>query len=716
MSQLVFAAPDISLYSRYYVNANREVTTHANIVTEEIHFTVEGIPVGAQIIRSVLYVTMDGYGAGGSNLKICRIDGTDVRCDIDGSGPVPRENTVRMNVRSNREVVAVATYQTNEITFTEGWHGFSAHFKDIRLVIDYLEESAVLPPTEDDYAVLPPVKTVVYFDRAATNYDSGGVVLHPISSGVSEECNGEWELQMELPMDEQGRWKMVTEGSQIKAPIPPTIIPEMEMESGVVWRVKTSVTKTNLYSKLPTYIPAKNKASKIASKWTDYLWRSGTQYNIGDKVVYDSSIRNIYECIQPNIESAPFGHPEYWHYLATLGGHSSQPQSGGTYDPGKVIEELDGGSLIVFIADYNSVYMRVRSQRGNIGYIHREDCEETEDFAPGGTEPKRILYTQIFRVYEVSGDEADGKVSISAHHISYDLRHNMLFDCKAVEADPPTAIAQIHGGMINDDGQRKIVCNITDETINADWSFKNPIQAILDPDEGLAAKLDAKVMRDNRDFFILSNVKKRRGPRLSYGTNLIGVSWTRNDDDLVTRIIPRAKDKEGNYLFLDELYIDSPHIAEYPMIRTEILDSQYSVGQKITRADGKEITLDTNAVIERMRQEAENRFYRDGADAVTVSLEVNFVLLGDTEQYKQYRNLQRLNLFDYVEIDTGSTTVAAQVTGYEWDCLSGMYKSIRIGKVYSQIRSRVPGYRLANGAVTYDKLAPALYNKIKGDD
>ena len=264
-----------------------------------------------------------------------------------------------------------------------------------------------------------------------------------------------------------------------------------------------------------------------------------------------------------------------------------------------------------------------------------------------------------------------------------------------------------------DDDTRLIVCPIEYPLITADWSFMNPMQALLDPDEGLTAQLQAQVLRDNDDIFILPNEIMRKGPRLAYGTNLTGVSWTRSTEDLVTRVIPRADDGNDGYLYLDELWIDSDHINEYAVKYIEILDSEYAVGQKIKKADGTEKTLSRSEVLERMRTEAEDRYFVDNADQPAITLEVDFVLLGDTEEYRQLRNLQRLCLYDQVEIDTGSTTVTAQVTGYTWDSLAGRYSGITIGKVFSQARRKLPGYRMANATITYAKLSPGLMQKIK---
>ena len=148
-----------------------------------------------------------------------------------------------------------------------------------------------------------------------------------------------------------------------------------------------------------------------------------------------------------------------------------------------------------------------------------------------------------------------------------------------------------------------------------------------------------------------------------------------------------------------------------------MLDSEYSVGQKIEKADGTQITLSREDVLQRMREEAEKRFDVDKCDAVLVNLDVQFLLLGDTEQYKQYRGLQRVNIYDQITVKTGPSgmEITAQVTGYEWDCLMRRYNEITVGRIYGQNRRQVAGFQMATGAITYSKLAPGLINKLKGE-
>ena len=91
-----------------------------------------------------------------------------------------------------------------------------------------------------------------------------------------------------------------------------------------------------------------------------------------------------------------------------------------------------------------------------------------------------------------------------------------------------------------------------------------------------------------------------------------------------------------------------------------------------------------------------------------------FLLLGDTEQYRQYRGLQQVNLYDRLPIKTEAyeTTAHPQVRAYEFNCLTGRYNSIDVGNV-GGFNRRLPGYRVVRESITYSKLAPDVISRIR---
>ena len=71
-----------------------------------------------------------------------------------------------------------------------------------------------------------------------------GTVL-PQSATVTETLNGEWELKLEHPLDEAGKWRKLIEGYILRAPVPASMTPrvrQMTVESGpdtLIYRVST---------------------------------------------------------------------------------------------------------------------------------------------------------------------------------------------------------------------------------------------------------------------------------------------------------------------------------------------------------------------------------------------------------------------------------------------------------------------------------------------
>lgn len=692
-SQLVYTADSVSLRS---VKSG----TSTSVATQDRQISVTGLPQNAGVIRAVISCTVSGAGAQPTALSICRINDADV---TEGSA------SVRASVLTNRDVLISFTYQMSPYVASDQ---YTVTFSSITLTIDYDEGD---DPGYADNEVLVPEKGVVLFAPDASRFDLGGIVLHPTACSVSEEAAGAFSLRMNHPMDPEGRWQSLLEEWIIRAPVPPYKIPEVTLPVGRIYQVKSTVTSTPLYRQLPGYTRAETAVDDTASY---AAWNVHTEYHMGDYVWYTyNGTDTVFVSGGTNFGSdmSPGSQNGIWAMVGPLKPTSSNPGTGtGTYSPGVIIRDMLTLEQVTYIAVYNWKYVQIRDSLGHIGYAIADDLEETSTAADPITIPARTVYTQLFRINKVDCDEDGGTVDVRARHISYDYQANGVFDCQMTEAEPATAVALLQGRLMNDD-ERLIACPFETPLITADWSFGNPIQAILDPDSGLVAQLKAKLLRDNSDFFILPNTTSRIGPRLSYGVNLSGVRWGRSSDGLVTRIIPRAGDGDGGFIYLDELFIDSAHIGDYAVIRTEVLDSKYSVGQEITRADGSKRTLSRSDVIERMRQEAEDRYIVDGADRITVTLDVEFVLLGDTEEYAQYRNLQRVNLYDKILVNTGHTTAAAQVVAYDWDCLAARYNGITLGKVYSQERSRIPGYRMAKGTITYSKLSPGLIKWIRGN-
>jgi phage minor structural protein len=248
-----------------------------------------------------------------------------------------------------------------------------------------------------------------------------------------------------------------------------------------------------------------------------------------------------------------------------------------------------------------------------------------------------------------------------------------------------------------------IYTNLTEETITADWSWKNAQNAILDPKAGLLQYTTGHLIRNDMDVFLLADSEHTPGYRIAYGANMTGVDWDGSVADMVTRIYPTAQTEDGKTLLLPEEYIDT--VRTVPFVRPEVLNTGLKVGTEEEQSDGTKVKLDEETVYARMREAANNRFNVDECDKPELTLEVDWIHLPDTEEYEQYAALKNAAPGDWVEVTNGPLGISEtiQLTGYTFDPILGRYEKCRFGKL--KAKSTVSAYDLKTGSVTGRALA-----------
>ena len=91
------------------------------------------------------------------------------------------------------------------------------------------------------------------FAADATDFSNNGLcALTPVSCTVTETLNGEWELDMSHPLDEQRKWTYLQYGNIIKAPVPASVTPRVKLvaqeDGAVIYKVATQTDPLNLRS------------------------------------------------------------------------------------------------------------------------------------------------------------------------------------------------------------------------------------------------------------------------------------------------------------------------------------------------------------------------------------------------------------------------------------------------------------------------------------
>lgn len=472
-------------------------------------------------------------------------------------------------------------------------------------------------------------------DEESNDYSTMGLVgaLTPTSCVFEETANGESLLTLEHPKDEFGRFQALVRGNIIVAPVPVRTTPEIQNGSCVttVWTYKVKPLDELTSKKQRTLYKKSSGSGKMK-----YL-------NAGDIVTV------VYK---PNDEQEV----DRWKVKTNYG-------TGWMY--------TDGLELVTehIISDKSSAIEEIQS-------------------------PWKVT-PQYFRIYEVQ--KSIDTVTVSARHISYDLLYDTCHWWQVYTANSIKLQEAIDGviqyGYSEKSRNFTAHTNVDNEVAGMVYRGKTMIDCFLNEEDGICAKYDVSLVRDNYDLYFLHEPGVNRGVKLVYGKNLTGVDFTYSDDEVATRIVPIGETKDGYELGLGDTvetqYVDSPLIDKYPVIHVYWYEvDNCKVGDK----DESGSTI-TQAIARARMRAAAQKLIDDGCDQPTIEMSVEFVNLGDTEEYKDFKDLENAFLFDYVIVQHPDMDidVTAQITKISWDCLLDKMDSIEIGQ---------PGKTLANSGIT----------------
>lgn len=516
------------------------------------------------------------------------------------------------------------------------------------------------------------------YPKGQTDFSLNGIALHPSEATVTYQENGQYDLEMTLPVTDdlpEIDWGMV-----IRCTVPRQQIDEIHLGTVSYWTV-TAAEGAKLYANVPT------EKRVSYSPWV-YSQIDFKPYEVGDKVTYN---RHNYQCIaydasSPMVQVPPESNSSWWQRISDTTGKA-----------GKLITTLEAWTVIMKTGDFNGAWMEVATLTGCQGYIKIEECTATGE-SDERTIPGWTITEQSFTVTDIRKDERNGKtLMVTCEHVSYQLGRTMLGECNLADVTPATAVMFIAGAM-KEPYPGEIQTNLTDLAITADFSWKNAQAAVLDPKNGVLQATGGVLIRDDFNVYLLAEGDAVPRYSIRYGINMQSVRWTGNAGNIVTRVYPTAQAEDGSTLLLPEEHIDT--VRTVPFVKPEVLNTGLKIGQEIEDTDGTKITLDEDAVYQRMRTAAQNRFTIDKADMAQVKLELDWIHMPDTEEYAQYRSLVNAAPGDWVEVISGPLNIRTTIrmTGYTWDPILLRYKGTTFGD--QKVQSSIAGYQLGNGSVT----------------
>lgn len=291
---------------------------------------------------------------------------------------------------------------------------------------------------------------------------------------------------------------------------------------------------------------------------------------------------------------------------------------------------------------------------------------------------------QHFRIDTIT-KPIGGKVTVEATHISYQLSY--------VPVKPFDAVGVL--GALNGLKENSLASNpfsvwtdisntATKYTHKEPASFRQRLGGVAG---SILDCFGGEYEFDNYTVKLHAHRGIDRGVVIEYGKNLTDLEQEESIDKVITGIVPFWKDSNDKVVSI-ETPIESEYANKYPFKRTVVKDFSSNFEEEPT--------------VEQLRAYTESYIKNNCVGVPQVSLDVSFVALEDTEEYKSLSR-ERINLGDTVTVRFAELGVdaKAKVIEYKYDVLAERYDSLKIGSVRSSLASTISEItKVADSAVT----------------
>ena len=273
---------------------------------------------------------------------------------------------------------------------------------------------------------------------------------------------------------------------------------------------------------------------------------------------------------------------------------------------------------------------------------------------------------QPFRIYNIS-KPMDGKVTVNAQHISYDLADITV---------APFSATNVVSAFANMKAASDVPCPFefwTEKQTAADIVTHFPLnmRSILGGREGsILDTYRGEYEFDGYTVKLWNNRGTDRGVAIRYGKNLTSLKQEENCSNVYTAVRPYwyqepSGEDDGGLVELTEKIIVVDDTDDYTRILPLDLTSEF----------------DHKPTEEELREAANSYIEKTDLGTPKVSLDVSFINLADTDEYKNIAPLEMVKLGDTVDVEFPKLGVmaSAKVIKTTYNVLTGRYESIELG-------------------------------------
>ena len=456
---------------------------------------------------------------------------------------------------------------------------------------------------------------ICIFPKDATDFQTNGLSpLAPISCEVTEELNGEYRLEMVHPYDEAGKWEHLAIGNIIRAPVPKMSIPQLVGNDidglAPVAVYRCAVGKENVFARMHA---------------------------------------------EPGIHG------------------------------GACVDRIYNKEEVTVLAQewvdvpHDDTYALAISARGVKGWIrinmHFRWVRDLTTRSAGKTEEgikQKPVRDQPFRIYRIVPEL--NKITVYAKHIFYDLQDNMILSYDPEDGTEGNAVAE--GILANtlSPNSFSLYSAISKTAKDIKYENVNPVDALLNEENGFCARYKAEIMRDWYDIYLVPRIGQESSISIAAGKNLKTLTYDEDATETATRIIPTGRTSDGETLYLPETYIESPNAGAFS-------HPKYMILPVIDAAVGKDMTEEE--AFEKMREAVQEEFEKE-ADQTVKTITVDYIDLTQSEEYKALGIEPNVFLGDNVHVSARKIKLEfdKRMTRYVFDCLLKRYKEITLGTPY----------------------------------
>lgn len=303
--------------------------------------------------------------------------------------------------------------------------------------------------------------------------------------------------------------------------------------------------------------------------------------------------------------------------------------------------------------------------------IHYEDIKDRSIIK---AKADQFRDPQLFRVYSIS-KPMSGIVTVLAEHISYDLSGIPVSRFSAENV--VSALSGLKSNAVAD-------CPFsfwTDKTTVAKFSHVVPASIRSKLGGSAGSILDVyggELEFDNYTVKLHNNRGMNRGVSIRYGKNLTDIKQDQNCSNVVTGIYPYwyLETDVGNVLIeLPEKIVNVPGTHNFSKIKA-VDFTQY---------------FELQPTYDELRQAAKNYIASNNVGVPKVSMKISFAQLEQSEEYRHLKLLERVALFDTVNVEFPALGVSATAKAVKlvYDVLADRVKSVTLGSVRANIADTI---------------------------